>query len=177
MTTGWKAAPPDRFSPWRAGRYDSLDRWIRSPAAPVEERIAALEKWVSTRPHRAVLGEARASRMYSPVAGFLRARLVDPAYLSAPESGKVWIVLARSGWLGEWGVEKGLGAFIRSAQVTAEVLSHVAAAATRYVPQARTHLCGILHERAATETDVVVRVALYGVIGQVISSGNRRKRK
>jgi hypothetical protein len=177
MSTAWEAAPTDRYSAWFRPEMDGLDRWIRSPAAPAAERADAMEQWVAARPNRVVLGEARQAGKYSQVAEYLRARLTERVYLSGPESGRVWIALARSGWLGEWAAEKSLSTFARHAGVTAEVLPHVAEAATRYVPQARTRLCEILHARAEREYDVTVRLALYGAISQVISSANRRRRK
>jgi hypothetical protein len=128
------------------GRHRSLDLWIRSPCAPIDERVAALERWVARRPNRVVFGSVPAENAgkYSPVGEYLRASLTDQAHLEAPHSGTVWIALAWSGGLGEWTAEKGVSSFTRSAALPAEVLPQVAAAAPRYLPEAKAHLCALL---------------------------------
>jgi hypothetical protein len=172
MRVAWKAAPPDRFSAWFRSDIEGSDRWIRSSDAPAEERVAALEQWIQRHPNPVTLGQLSPKRAgkYSPVAEYLRARLQDEAFLRAPFSGVVWLALARSGWLGEWALEKSISVFTRHAEIPHGVLPHVAAAVTLYVPAAREHLCAVLHSRAERAISPEERLAIYGCIHQVMSA-------
>jgi hypothetical protein len=79
----------------------------------------------------------------------------------------LWIALARSAWLGEWTAEKGVSSFTRSAAIPPDVPPHVGAAAAQYIPEAREHLCDLLHGRAEQAANVAERLALFAAISQV----------
>jgi len=169
----WEVAPADKYTGWTQWNDKiGLDRWIRSPAAPPTERIDALERWLADRPNRYVLGEWQGERgKYSPVAEHLRARLADPVFRTMPLAERVWIALARSGWLGEHSAEKSVSDFTRRAELPIDALPRVSAeAAAAYIPSAREHLWSIFHDRAESTGDLAERLALYGSIHRLRSA-------
>jgi hypothetical protein len=166
-------APPDRYSNWFTSQPDAeLDLWIRSPSAPAPGRVGALERWIEPKPNEVVLGRrpAQGSGKYSPVAEYLRARLRDPVYTEAARAGRVWVALARSGWLGEWAAEKSMSGFVRQAAIPVRALPEIAVLASGYVPEAIAHLCGLLHGRAAASPDLAERMSLYAAIHRIGSA-------
>ena len=167
----WKLAPADKRTRWfQSTDTRGLDRWIRSPAAPPADRVAALERWIAQHPNRYVLGlELREPPKYHPVGEYLRARIADPVFRKLPLAERVWLALARSAWLGESRALWCVTDFTRHAELPVDALPRIIAETSRYQPRGRDHLCRVFHSRAESTADPAERHALYGSIHRLTS--------